>query len=267
MGIINWCDDKITELKENNVEFINGRPQVPIDKLYFEVPEMIETYQFRNEIPNDIKKKSLICFYSYENRILPRLETIDRDAEIFKEYGGIVGMDISPSVNMLRPRQLHSILINQIYNCLMAIRGVMIAINSRIGDLKTNSIIYEFPTNKTLIFGNLGCKGIFKNYSILQFQNWITVNKPKNICIYGNFCKSDIQIIERLKNDFILNIYRGHNYRKVINKKSVLTICGSKYTKTNPDQGHVYELILTHGIKKIKPFDDLSSKGGESHGC
>ncbi len=267
MGIINWCDEKITELKEHNIQFINGRPKIPVDKIYNGVPDLIETYQFRNEIPKEKRKKSLICFYSFENRILPRLETVDSDVEIFKEYAGIVGMDISPSINMLRPRQLHSILINQIYNCLIAIRGVMVAINSRIGDLKTNSIIEEYPKNQTLIFGNLGCKGLFKEYSLLQFKDWIIRNKPQNICIYGSFGKRDIRLFERLKMNFTLNLYQGHNYGKVINKKSVLTICGSKYTKTNPDQGFVYEFILTHGIKKSKPFDESSLKGGESHGC
>ena len=267
MGLINWCDEKITELKDKGIKFKDGIPIVPIEMRYDGIPKMIETYQFRNEIPLNDRKESLISFYSFEDRLWNRLLTIDEDCIEFHKFGGITGMDISPSVNMLRPRQMHSILINNIYDCLVAVRGVKVAINARIGDLKTNTLMSIYPKGVTIVFGNVGCKGIFAEYSIVQFNDWIDTTLPSNICIYGTFGEKDRARMYKLKKDLVLHLYRGHNFGNVENKKSVLIIRSNEYTKNNPCPGYVYEYILDHGRAKINTFDELSSKGGGCHGC
>lgn len=105
MNLIKWCDEKITILKENDIKFLNGRPCLPEKMIYDNVPKYIETYQFRNEISLKDRSKTLICFYSDDKRLWRRLITFDEDCKIFSKYAGIVGMDLSPSVNMLKPRQ------------------------------------------------------------------------------------------------------------------------------------------------------------------
>lgn len=266
MGIINWCDRKITELKHAKVRFVNGRPQIPEGMIYVDIPERIETFQFRKEIPIEMRKNSLIAFYSNDERIWNRLNKVETESLEFLNYGGIVGMDLSPSVNMLRPRQMHSILMNQIYNCLMAIRGVKVAINARIGDLKTNSLIKDYPQSKTLVFGNLGCKGVFAEYSMFQFRKWIDLLTPKNICFYGTFGKNDLCRMKKLNKDLTIYLFHGHNFSSKQNKKSVFIISGNEHTKNNPRSGVVYDYIVSHGIPKIKSFDESSSEGGEYHG-
>lgn len=265
MGLINWCDTKITELKAKRINFLHGRPQVPLSMRYSDLPKHIETYEFRNEIPVTERKKSLICFYSMENRLWNRLNTIEEDCLIYREYGGIVGMDFSPSVNMLRPRQLHSILLNSIYDSLIAVRGIKVAINARIGDFGTNGIIDDFPKEGTLVFGNLGCKGMFALYSFLQFKRWLETEKPKNICIYGTFSKKDKRKLGELKRRIVINLYHCRNYRRT-NKKSVFVISGNKYTRKTPREGIVLNVILDHDIKKINTFSELSKEDLNYHG-
>lgn len=266
MNLIKRCDEKITFLKKNKIKFFNGRPCISEDMIYENVPTYIETYQFRNEIPLKDRNKSLICFYSDDKRLWRRLMTIDEDCKIFAKYAGIVGMDLSPSVNMLRPRQLQSILINSIYNCLVSINGIKIAINARIGDLSTNNIINDFCKNKTLVFGNLGCKGKFLTYSYFQFIVRIKIEKPKNICIYGTLSKKDIHKLEKLGLNISINLFWGHNYRKIGDKKSVFTISGSKYTINIPSTGHVLNNILSQGIRKSKLIEDIKVQGDIENG-
>lgn len=261
MNLIKWCDEKITILKENDIKFLNGRPCLPEKMIYDNVPKYIETYQFRNEIPLKDRSKTLICFYSDDKRLWRRLITFDEDCKIFSKYAGIVGMDLSPSVNMLKPRQLQSILINSIYNCLIAIRGIKVAISARLGDLSTNVIIDEYSKNKTLIFGNLGCKGNFLNYSYIQFSERIKNENPNNVCIYGSLSAKDIKNLEKFGFDITINLFLGHNYRNVNNKKSVFTISGSKYTTNIPSTGHVLNYILSQGIRKSKQIEHLKNGG------
>ncbi len=254
MGMINWCDSKITQLKRNNITFINGIPQVSSNMRYEKIPKYIETYQYRNEIPKSITKESIICFYSNDNVLSNRLKTIEQDSKIFKQYGGIVGMDISPSINMLKPRQMHSILINSIYDFLMAIRGIKVAINARVGDLSTIHLIDNYPKNKCLVFGNLGCKRKFRAYSRFLFEKWIEKEKPKNICVYGTLTKKDLDYMQKLNRYLVINLYQGHNNSKDKNKKSAFIISGNKYTSNNPREGHVLALILSKKIKKFNGF-------------
>lgn len=263
MGIIEWCDRNLTKLKENNIKIINGIPTIPNKMIYEGVPEYIETYQYRSEIPVNKRKKSLLAFYSFEDRLWSRLNRIDEDSQTIKEeYGGIVGMDISPSVLMLRPRQYHSMLINAIYNCLMALNGVKVAINARVGDLGTMRFINMVPKNKTLVFSNLGCRGKFMDYSLYQFKYWIENNKPKIVCLYGALSSKCINKLKKLHIRISIFLYHEHNY-STNKKKSVFIIRGNEYTTNNPRNGLICELILTHGIKKINPFDDDSLEGGD----
>ncbi len=265
MGLINWCDSKITELKSKGIAFLHGRPRVPLNMRYSDIPKYIETYEFRNEIPITKRKKSLICFFSMEDRLWNRLNTIEEDCLIYRQYGGIVGMDLSPSVNMLRPRQLHSILLNSIYDSLVAIRGIKVAINARIGDFGTNEVIDDFPKRETLVFGNLGCKGKFASYSFLQFQRWLEKEKPKNICLYGTFSKKDERRLSKLNKKIVIHLYHCRNYRKK-NKKSVFVIGSNKYTRRTPREGIVLKVILDHDIKKINEFSKLTMEESNCHG-
>lgn len=100
INILKWSDTKITFLKENNIEFNKGIPQLPNEFIFKKKPVAMSTYAYRKDIGENEKKDSLINFYMYENRLWPRLNKIDEEIPILLEYGGIVGFDLSPSVKM-----------------------------------------------------------------------------------------------------------------------------------------------------------------------
>jgi hypothetical protein len=251
MGIINWCDINITKLKKSNkIDFIKGIPHIPKDMYYDNIPKRIETYTFRNEIPIEERSESLISFYSMDNFLFPRLNSIDREIKIFKEYAGIVGMDISICVTMLKPRQLHSILINTIYNCLIALKGIKIAINARIGDMTTYYLINQYPKDKTLVIGSLGCKGIFKEYGMIQLEQWLKL-EPKNICIYGTICKSDMKRYSKFKRKLTIYLYHEHNKGKNKFNRQVFIIRSDEYTLNFPRQKNLCIPLLSNKNKTL----------------
>ena len=229
INLLLWCDKMITYLKQNNIEFINGIPIIPKDMIYNDIPKHIETYQFRNEIPIEDRKQSLICFYLGDDRLFSRLETIEKDITEFKKYAGIVGFDLSPSINMLKPRQYHSILINSIYNCICALNGIKVAINARIGDIGTTSLIDLYPRGSTLVFSNLGCKGKFVYHSYLVFEIWVKKIKSNKVLIYGNLNKKDINFLSQLNINLTIISFPNHNYKNK-NKKSVFKFRKYEYT-------------------------------------
>ena len=116
-NILLWCDNIVTKLKKNHIDFRNGFAILPEEAIYREDIEMITPFVNRSDIPENLKSTSLICYFMHDERLFPRLWKIDQDIAVLKEFGGICGFDLSPSIGMLKPRQRFSLFINSLYNC------------------------------------------------------------------------------------------------------------------------------------------------------
>ena len=156
-NLIKWLDEKITFLKQNGIAFVNGMPVIPRTALYIGVPEMIETYAHRLCVPQEIQCKTLLSYFDSDDNIVNRLFKIDDEIEEIKQYGGICGFALSSCITMLRPRQKISLLVCAVFNCYVALHGVKVLPNCRVGDLATMSLLDTLPPYTNLISGELGC--------------------------------------------------------------------------------------------------------------
>ena len=191
-NILKWADAKISLLKESGIDFIDDIPQLPSEYLYNDIPIEVSTFAYRNDISADDRKNSLLTYYMYESRLWPRLYKIDEDIKILKEYGGVTGFDLSPSVGMLRPRQRFSILINAIHSCYLGIKGIRILPNYRAGDFGTICAADFFPDDCSFIVGNLGCSNNgYKSYGEYQLDIVLTKKSPSILYIYGSISKKE----------------------------------------------------------------------------
>lgn len=195
MNIIQWCDENITFLKSNGISFIGGLAQVPQSAVYVNqnVPYTIVTFGHRNDIPADRKKDSLISFFSPDDGLFPRLERIEDDIQSLKEYGGMCGFDMSPSIGMIRPRQRMSLLISSIYNCRCALAGIKIVPNARTGDLGTMQLVSDsIPCCSVIATGELGCRqAVLRGYGLYQLAHIIHEHKTEKVLVYGGFSVAD----------------------------------------------------------------------------
>lgn len=191
-NILKWCDDKISYLKENDICFVNDIPQLPQECLYTGIPKAVSTFAYRNDIPGEVRKESLLTFFMFEDKLWPRLKKVDEEIPILKEYGGITGFDLSPSIKMLRPRQRLSILINAIYSCYCGINGVRVLPNYRPGDMGTICAADFFPDNCNFIIGNHGCNNNgFKKYGQYLLQIILDKKNPAVLMVYGSISKRE----------------------------------------------------------------------------
>ena len=129
----------------------------------------------------------------YDNHLWPRLSKIDKDINIMKTFGGISGFDLSPSINMLRPRQKMSIMINAIYSCYCGTKGIKILPNYRSGDFGTICTANYFPDNVDFIIGNLGCNTKdFKQYGEYLLDITLLNKNIKTLYVYGAISEKEI---------------------------------------------------------------------------
>lgn len=248
-NILTWCDNIISHLKENEIIFDNGVAILPKESIYTGPIEMLSTYKYRRDIPPNLQKSSLLCFFMPEENLFPRLRSIHDDITEFQKYGGICGFDLSPSIGMLIPRQKLSILINSLYNCYCAIHGIKILPNSRVGDFSTLSMTSSFPNNVGFISGMLGCnKYGFKNYGLYQLCLTISTKNPPVIYIYGGLSKKDATLLFKYspRNDFKIFVFRDRRNRK-----------------RNNAQNYFFSYSDSKDVKKSSLYD---IKGGDNHG-
>jgi len=242
-NLLKWCDEKITALKDNDIVFANGIPQLKEEHIYNDMPEFLSTYAYRNDIRDSEKKQSLLSFYMYEDRLWPRLIKIDDEIEVMKEYAGIVGFDLSLSILMVRPRQRLSILINAIYSCYCGIRGIKVLPNYRPGDFGTIEAAYYFPNNCNFIIGNHGCNRYgFREYGMYQMEIVLLKKSPKVLFVYGAMPQSYIREIINLKKLQIVTIPDRRNRVRNNRKPYLYYLKGNKVVKTsyaNSDKGGV----------------------------
>ena len=239
-NLINWCDQKITFLKKNGIEFSKGLPVIPQKSLYSDIPYMVETYAHRHDIPSEIRSSSLISYFENDRNLMNRLYKIDDEIEVLKQYGGICGFDLSPCVTMLRPRQKLSLLVSAVFNCYVALHGVKVLINARIGDLSTTSLVNNIPAQSNFITGEIGCHNNgYKAYGLYQLKLIKNKIHPKIIFVYGFLSNKDIRIICDNSNQLFI-VYPNRRRRMRDNKVAVAI----KY-----DCGIFYKCLLSDYIE------------------
>lgn len=227
LKLLNWCDRMITLLKKQGISFVDGMPVLPLSSIYSDIPMTIETYAHRNDIPDEIKSRSIIAYFDNDKNLLNRLFNIEREIVVLKQYGGICGFDLSPCITMLRPRQKLSILISALFNCYVAINGIKILINARTGDLATMSVIGSIPRGSNFISGELGChKHMYKAYGKYQLKLTVEMVCPQILFVYGNLSKKDISYVCGNRK-LVVIIYPGRRKKMMDNKKTVVLICDS----------------------------------------
>ena len=221
--LIKWLDEKITFLKQNEIMFVDGMPAIPKEALYTGIPDMIETYAHRHSVPHKIRSKTLLSYFDNDDNLINRLFKIDDEIKELKLYGGICGFDLSPCITMLRPRQKISLMVCAVFNCYLALQGIKVLPNCRVGDLTSMSLIDTIPPYTNIISGELGChKSPLKMYGIYQLRLITKKVCPEILFIYGNLSKKDIQYIFGRRPQIII-LYPDHRHRVRDRKKAIVT--------------------------------------------
>lgn len=189
-----WSDSKITYLAEAGIEFKNGFPVIPKEAYYTGIPHDIQTYQFRNNVKENMRSKTLICYFSNDNHLIQRFSKIDDEISELKQYAGICGFDFSVSIGMPRPIQRSCLLVNAVFNCYVALHGIKILPNCRVGDMGCMNILDTFQPNSNIISGELGCKrnGGLK-YGMHQLHIIQTRIAPNILFAYGSMPEKDMR--------------------------------------------------------------------------
>ena len=210
LDLIKMSDKYISYLKDNNFKFDkNGFPIFTENMFLKELPDQIVPYSNRNSKLVKNKKKTLLCSFTSDVRIYPRFKNIFDEIDIYKQYLGVATPDITVTEDMDIEWQQSIILLNQLFAAVLAVNGIKIVLNTRIGSIQNIRLFKHYPKNAICISGFLGCAKDNKyNYNYLSKILYLL---PSTLLIYG---KKD-------KNTNIKLDTMGINYKYYIDFHSI----------------------------------------------
>lgn len=173
----------------------NGFPLIDRGCFLSEWPDEIITYQYRNNRLVTDSRKTVLCHFAPDSRIYPRLEKLYEEVDVYLGYMGVVMFDVTVTYDMSLEWQDFIMLLNQLATAVLAVNGVPIMPNMRIGSPDSVYNLSSFPEGLLWATGTLGCAKT-TDEADASFLAKALALRPRGVALYG---KSDPIIEEQLE--------------------------------------------------------------------
>ncbi|NMM98699.1 DUF4417 domain-containing protein [Bifidobacterium olomucense] len=178
-------------LKQNNVLLDSEGFPLMRREWYLEIPDNDEWPKLI--IPFRDRKSSLVldpshtvlCFYCADNRIYPRLEQVLIELDEYRQFMGVIGADVTITEDMDIECQQATILLNQLFGAVLAVNGIKIVQNLRIGLPSTLRCLLNVPEDIMCASGTLGCE--LTEDSDYSYAVKLHTLKPSRVMLYGRY--------------------------------------------------------------------------------
>ena len=184
-SLFSISDKLYAYLSANGIRFNEyGYPIVPKEMLLSEHPDEVIPFFCRNQATHSVQR-TVLCFYSNDERIYPRLSKLDEDLDIYRKYMGICGFDLSPRINWDLNLQEFNILLSQLATVYLGLHGIRFFPNFRVGSWETINALSAYPHQSTFSVGTLGCAKGLTEFNLAYMRAKILYSLPKTLLIYG----------------------------------------------------------------------------------
>ena len=134
----------------------NGLPAFTRDMFLDEDPELLIPVDHWKDKRIKDKKKTVIVFFCGDNAIYRRLDKLLAEIDIYRQYMGVVGTDVTVTSDMDPEWQRAILHLNHLTMAVMACSGIKIVLNTRAGSPGTESVFDHIPKGITVASGLLG---------------------------------------------------------------------------------------------------------------
>lgn len=188
--------EEMHQYLDGQIQFAEtGAPIFVKEHFLTEWPELVIPFQHRKSNLVSDKKKTAICFFMEDARIYPRFSKILEELDIYKEFLGVIGPDITITNDMDPQMQDAILLANQLFMAVLAVNGIKIVLNTRAGNRPARLAFSSIPKGIMCASGFFGCPKSKNISEALRYTDKILTLFPSGIIIYG---KRDSLIEEQL---------------------------------------------------------------------
>ena len=162
----------------------NGYPIFEKEFFLEKEPSLIIPFYHRNNKIVIDPNLTVISFYSSDEFLYRRLERVFKDLDEYERFAGVSGLDLTVTADMDLEWQDFILLANYVFDAILAVNGIKIVANIRIGGSENTKSLLSIPKNVLCSAGFLGCDKIRdeKDYS---FAAKVLTIMPSHLLIYG----------------------------------------------------------------------------------
>ncbi len=181
-GLIDRYADYLDEqgIKFDPQGFPILEPQMYLD----EWPELMVPYRDRKARFVHDPSQTVLCLFTGDARIYPRLENVFNDIPEYRQYLGAVGSDLTVTSDMDPEWQRAVMLVNQLYTAALAVNGVKVVQNLRCGSPETISCLGSVPSGVMCATSTLGCADTESELDLTFVEKMFAV-RPGKLLFYG----------------------------------------------------------------------------------
>ena len=181
--------DKYLSYLNGKIEFSeSGFPLFTKDMFLNEEPELIVPFYNRHHKVVKDPKKTAICFFGSDESLYRRLENVFDDLKEYRLFQGVIGLDVTVTADMDTEWQDAVMLLNQLFLAVLAVNGIKIVMNARVGGSDSVKNLMRFPKNILWATSFLGCDNL-SSESDFSFISKILGLLPSKLLIYGKHDK------------------------------------------------------------------------------
>ena len=197
------ADKLYRRLCENGIQFNQfGYPIIPPEQLVTNIPDEIIPFDRKNTCRNP--ERTILCFFRNDELLYPCLNRLDEDNEIFCNFMGVCGFDLSPRREHDIKLQNFNLLMNRMVDAYRAVHGVKILPNFRTGNLSTLASLTSVPPESCFIAGTLGCSRgyVLENSTLLKAK--LLYARPQHMLIYGTLRSEYAAILDEFGQSYTI---------------------------------------------------------------
>lgn len=177
-------DDYELYLTVQGVRFDKNGFPIPEQSWYLdERPELIVTYRERKSRLVRHPDKTVLCFFCADARIYPRLKNVLKELDAYRCFMGVIGPDVTVTPDMDVEWQREIILLNQLFMAVLAVNGIKVIQNLRIGGPETLSCLVNVPDGIMCASGTLGC--VLTKPDDYSYSVKLCMLHPSEVLLYG----------------------------------------------------------------------------------
>lgn len=183
--ILQLIDSYTDYLSKNGVRINDlGFPLLNRECFLNEWPDVIVPFKERQSRLVIDKKRTALCFYCADAQLYPRLERVLRDIHTYRQYLGVIGMDVTVTRDMDLEWQEETILLNHLFTAVLAVNDVKVAANLRVGSPQSLECLGAIPRGVMCASGTLGCSSTSSPLDMTYSSKLMRV-QPSKIILYG----------------------------------------------------------------------------------
>lgn len=186
---------------ENNGQQFNqyGYPVFRKEMFLETWPQIMVPFYYRHQIADS--RTAVICFYTKDRDIYPRITKGFAEISIYQDYLGVVAPDITVTDDMDAEVQWTILLLNQLFMAYLAHQGIKVIANTRCPTGLHKEVFAGVPGRVMCASGTLSCKNLQQPYDYGYLEKILSL-APSKLLIYGKEDKIMLEQLTTLGIDF-----------------------------------------------------------------